>query len=100
MTLKFRTKTLQNSNYITISVAKHISMLKLAEVIGTVLLHGWTHFIGYYAYTTREKICRATFLRARNAFAAEERALQENLKLNSEDFSHSPQHLTTVDKIE
>ncbi|VDN52066.1 unnamed protein product, partial [Dracunculus medinensis] len=49
--------------------------------LATIVIHLWTHFIGFYAYIIRDRISRAIFLRARNAFAAEEKAIQENAKL-------------------
>ncbi|EJW73311.1 hypothetical protein WUBG_15780, partial [Wuchereria bancrofti] len=49
--------------------------------LAIAIFHAWVHFIGFYSYSTREQICRAAFLRARNAFAAEERAVQENTRL-------------------
>ncbi|VDO44122.1 unnamed protein product [Brugia timori] len=51
--------------------------------LAIAIFHAWVHFIGFYSYSTREQICRAAFLRARNAFAAEERAVQENARLVS-----------------
>ncbi|VDM22475.1 unnamed protein product [Wuchereria bancrofti] len=51
------------------------------KFLAIAIFHAWVHFIGFYSYSTREQICRAAFLRARNAFAAEERAVQENTRL-------------------
>nr|CRZ24569.1 BMA-ACY-3 [Brugia malayi] len=61
--------------------------------LAIAIFHAWVHFIGFYSYSTREQICRAAFLRARNAFAAEERAVQENAKLMDLLQTAVPSHL-------
>uniref|UniRef100_F1KYD6 adenylate cyclase n=1 Tax=Ascaris suum TaxID=6253 RepID=F1KYD6_ASCSU len=69
------------------------STLTINQFLASGLIHLWTHFIGFYASSTRDRISRGAFLRARNAFTAEERAIQENTKLTDLLSTAVPPHL-------
>lgn len=63
------------------------------QLLAGALFHIWSHFIGFYTYSTRERISRSALLRARNAFIAEERVNRENAKLTELLSTAVPSHL-------
>uniref|UniRef100_A0A915CN09 adenylate cyclase n=1 Tax=Ditylenchus dipsaci TaxID=166011 RepID=A0A915CN09_9BILA len=71
------------------------SVFTLDQLLATILVHIWSNFIGVYLFSTRNRLCRAAFLNARNALSSQQEALQENTKMAILLSSALPAHVIT-----
>jgi class 3 adenylate cyclase len=70
-----------------------IQAFTIHQLLATFLVHAWCHFIGIYLYITRERLCRAAFLNARNALSQAESSKAESVKMGQLLSAALPDHV-------
>jgi class 3 adenylate cyclase len=70
-----------------------VQAFTIHQLLATLLVHAWCHFIGIYLYITRERLCRAAFLNARNALSQTESSKKESEKMGKLLSAALPDHV-------
>uniref|UniRef100_A0AC34QHI1 Adenylate cyclase n=1 Tax=Panagrolaimus sp. JU765 TaxID=591449 RepID=A0AC34QHI1_9BILA len=68
------------------------------QLLATILIHGWCNFVGIYLYLTRNRLCRAAFLNARNALMSQKESVNESDKMERLLGSALPDHIISAVK--
>lgn len=53
------------------------------QLLATILVHGWTHFVGVYLFLMKSRLSRAVFLNSRNVLLSQLEALDQQAQLET-----------------
>nr|CDJ86853.1 Adenylyl cyclase class-3 4 guanylyl cyclase domain containing protein [Haemonchus contortus] len=70
------------------------------QLLATVVVHVWCHFLGLYLHLSVDRLTRSAFLSGRNAVEAEHAAEHQSNRLNRLLAAFLPQHLITAARLQ
>ncbi|CAJ0597773.1 unnamed protein product [Cylicocyclus nassatus] len=74
--------------------------IKTNELLATVVVHVWCHFLGLYLHLSVDRLTRSAFLSGRNAVEAEHAAERQSNRLSRLLAAFLPQHLIAAARLQ
>ncbi|VDO39612.1 unnamed protein product [Haemonchus placei] len=91
---------LGENHFFFFSVLRSLNPCEYFQLLATVVVHVWCHFLGLYLHLSVDRLTRSAFLSGRNAVEAEHAAEHQSNRLNRLLAAFLPQHLITAARLQ